>query len=303
VSHQTILGSDAPCPTSPFHTPNPAVRLRSGSQARPAGLSWARGQTSPRYVRRLRARLLDYCDRGPYAVQFHVASYRGGYVALRGAEAFGELVGVLASLDLPEVESRRARRQAELDARGNGRRTAGIQSGLNDLIKDRLTDGSLHWRSQVPVFSPDRGSAKGFWTMDFHKRFPSQRNGVGIEVTFNHAEALAWTLIRPTLAHEASTVIPESRIDVGAIIIGTDDLKGPRRNRRMDSAVGTYERLRTLLPKMKWVLPVPLVIFGLDWAEGSQVGSVEEIDLHEDASGLAGPEPVMVPVQAVRSDR
>jgi hypothetical protein len=72
-----------------------------------------------------------------------------------------------------------------------------------------------------------------------------------------------------------------SRIDVGCIIIGTDDLKGNRKEGlRMDSAVGTYERLITVIPKMRSVLPGPLVIFGLDWADGGQVGGINELSLH-----------------------
>ena len=122
--------------------------------------------------------------------------------------------------------------------------------------------------------------------MDFAKPF---REGirVGMEVTFNHGEAIPWTLIRPTLAHESEGVLPKARIDVGVIISGSDHLKGTRKEGlRMDSAVGTYERLRTLLPKMRAVLPAPLVVYGLDWAEGGLSGAPEEISLHTSQSGL-----------------
>jgi hypothetical protein len=232
-------------------------------------------------------------------VQFRVASYRGGLVALRGAGAYDELASVLSSISIADIDARRQRRQESMSSRGTNR-TAGIQSGLNAAIRERLSGKELGWEKEVPVFEPDPASEKGVWTIDFHKRFPSLRYGVGLEVTFNHAEALPWTLIRPTLAYQAETVLPGSRIDVGAIIIGTDHLKGPRGNRRMDSAVGTYERLRTLLPKMKWVLPAPLVVFGLDWVDGAFAGEADEIDLYEHGSGLARPPAVMIRTDAVR---
>ncbi|MCI4326222.1 MAG: hypothetical protein L3K16_01085 [Thermoplasmata archaeon] len=235
-------------------------------------------------------------------MQFRVASYRGGMVALKGAGAFDELAAVLGSISIADIDARRRHRQASMTAKG-AKRTAGIQSGLNAAIRETLARVEHGWRTEVQVFDADEGTDKGVWTIDFHKQFPSLRYGVGLEVTFNHAEALPWTLIRPTLAYQAETVTRGSRIDIGAIIIGTDHLKGPGKDRRMDSAVGTYERLRTLLPKMKWVLPAPMVIFGLDWADGAQSGPVDEIDIYEERSGLPRPAPVMVPIHAVRPNR
>jgi hypothetical protein len=212
---------------------------------------------------------------------------------MAASSAFEEVSSVLAGISLAEVDERRAMRQAEATEKSQ-RTHVGVQKGLNQILRERLGACSPPWRSEVPVFPPDPGSGKGFWTMDFHKRFPRLRNGVGIEVTFNHAEALPWTLIRPTLAYQSESVVKGSRIDVAGVIIGTDQLKGGRPRLRMDSAVGTYERLRTLLPKMKWVLPGPMVIFGLDWAEGGQTGDVDEIDLYALDSGLPKPDPIMV---------
>ena len=179
-----------------------------------------------------------------------------------------------------------AQKQAEADAVGKTRRNVGIQTGLNEIFRERLTGLPEPWKAEVPVFEPDEASGKGFWTMDFRKSFTGLPNGVGVEATFNHAEALAWTLIRPTLAYQSEAVLPGSRIDVAAVLIGTDQLKrGPEGN-RMDSRSGSTERLRTLLPKMKWVLPAPIVIFGIEWGDGPQIGDVEEIDLYTLSSGL-----------------
>ncbi len=209
-------------------------------------------------------------------MRFHVRSYRHGYELMTAVGAVEELAASLESISkrrLDELRSERQRKQS---------RRAGIQDGLNAELVRLLTHPDRAWRSQAPLYRPDRESGKGLWTMDFHKTFPKD-TGVGIEVTFNHAEALPWTLIRPALAYQSDDVLPESRIEVGAIIIGTDHLKGSRSEPgglRMDSAVGTFERLLALLPRLKWVIPVPLAIFGLDWEDGGMSGHPERVNLH-----------------------
>jgi hypothetical protein len=222
-------------------------------------------------------------------MQFRVSSFRNGIQILRASGAFDELVGVLTRITLEEVSRLRESSQGRYDARAQerGPRKAGIQNGLNKLLKARLQEAG--WTPEVAVFEKDPAARKGMWTMDFVKAF---REGiaVGLEVTFNHAEALPWTLIRPTLAHESETALPAARIHVGVVVIGTDHLKGnSSEGFRMDSAVGTYERLRTLLPKMRAVLPAPLVILGLDWKDGGLTGVVEEISMHTSMSGLGFP--------------
>lgn len=217
-------------------------------------------------------------------MQYHVSSYRQGFELLSTANALEDLVTSLESLTLETISQRRLERQKVLNERAGlrGPRKAGIQDGLNAELERLLTHPDRAWRSQAPLYEADAGTRKGFWTMDFHKLFPHEF-GVGIEVTFNHAEALPWTLVRPALAYQSDDVLPESRIEVGAIIIGTDQLKGRRSDAgglRMDSAVGTYERLLALLPRLKWVIPVPLAIFGLDWADGRMAGSPTRVNLH-----------------------
>lgn len=218
-------------------------------------------------------------------MQFHVSSYRQGYELLTTAGATEDLVTSLESLTLERIETKRSERQKEYDERagpGGRPRKAGIQDGLNAELERLLTHADRAWRSQAALFKADAGTKKGFWTMDFHKLFPGDI-GVGVEVTFNHAEALPWTLVRPALAYQSDDVAPDARIEVGAVVIGTDNLKGSRKEGaglRMDSAVGTYERLLTLLPRLKWVIPVPLAIFGLDWADGKMVGGPNRVNLH-----------------------
>jgi hypothetical protein len=61
---------------------------------------------------------------------------------------------------------------------------------------------------------------------------------IGVEVSFNHAEAIPWTFTRLNLAGESDRVLPEHQIDVGVAFFATETLK---RWSRMDSAVGTFE--------------------------------------------------------------
>lgn len=197
---------------------------------------------------------------------------------------------MLQSIQLQTITAKQTERQAHYNEKPRPRK-AGIQNGLNKEIKRILREEHSGWVPEAPVFEPDEETGAGFWTMDFHKHVPELRHGVGVEVTFNHAEAMTWTLVRPTLAYQAEGVIPESRIDVAAIIVGTRNLKGVGEPKlRMDSSVVTYERLRTLLPRLKWVLPAPMVFFALDWADGGQVGQVDEIDLYKLSSGLKFPD-------------
>lgn len=220
-------------------------------------------------------------------LRFHVRSYRNGLQILESSPAYEEIARVLASIRLETIDAARKELQATYEtkakAKGGPPRKAGIQTGLNKILREHLTIAG--WRSEVPVFNADSETEKGVWTMDFAKSFPKARMTIGVEVTFNHGEALTWTPLRLALAHEAEDVLPDARINVGCIIIGTDHLKGDRRRGlRMDSAVGTFERLITVLPKMRAVLPAPLVIFGLDWEDGGIAGDAAEIDLHSSAA-------------------
>lgn len=221
-------------------------------------------------------------------MRFQVASYRNGIQILRASGALDELASVLGGIHRSQVDERRNARQARSDERaakdGGRPRKAGIQDGMNAILDERLA--AAGWESQVKIFSLDVGAKKGIWTMDFAKSF-KEGIRVGVEVTFNHAEAMPWTLVRPTLAHEAEGVLEGARIHVGVIIIPTDQMKGKGKDLRMDGAVGTYERLRTLLPKMRSVLPAPLVIIGLDWDDGAWDGSSKELRLHTSLSDLS----------------
>jgi hypothetical protein len=97
--------------------------------------------------------------------------------------------------------------------------------------------------------------------MDFIK------DRIGVEVSFNHAEAVPWTFTRLNIAGESEKVIPEHRIDVGVAFFATETLK---RWARMDSAVGTFELARAWLEMMRPIMPIPVLVVGLSadaWPE------------------------------------
>src|SRR6266480_2486837 len=128
---------------------------------------------------------------------------------------------------------------------------AGGQSAINELFRRAL--GGAGWRSEPRLFEATDRTMRG-WKMDFIKR------GVGVEVSFNHAEAIPWTFTRLNIAGESLEVEAENRIDVGVAFFATDALK---KWARMDSAVGTFESAWVWLQLMKPLMPIPILVVGL----------------------------------------
>lgn len=142
----------------------------------------------------------------------------------------------------------------------SGRRAPrGGQTVMNKLFDDQLSS-SDGWIRQPRLFTEHDLSA---WKMDF------RRDRVGIEVSFNHAEAVAWQFTRLNLAAESQRVLPEAQIDVGIVIVAHSSLKEWA---RMDSAIGTFDRFSAWLREMKPILPTPILLIGLHadgWRETS----------------------------------
>lgn len=132
----------------------------------------------------------------------------------------------------------------------------GGQTVVNRLF-ERLLRREDGWVPQPRLFR-DRDLEE--WKMDF------LRERVGVEVSFNHAEAIPWQFTRLNIAGESERVIAESRIDVGVVISATSSLK---QWARMDSAVGTFEKFQAWLREMRPILPIPILLVGLV-AEGWQ---------------------------------
>ena len=130
---------------------------------------------------------------------------------------------------------------------------------VNALIDRRLRELG-GWTPQPHLFE---AAELEKWKMDFRK------DGIGVEVSFNHAEAIPWQFTRLNIAGESERVVEEHRIDVGVVVCAAPSLK---RWARMDSAVGTFQQFRAWLREMRPILPVPLMLIGLE-AEGWPMGT------------------------------
>lgn len=90
--------------------------------------------------------------------------------------------------------------------------------------------------------------------MDFVK------DRIGVEVSFNHAEAIPWTFTRVDLASEAEAVRTPAKIEVGVVVCADRSLKAWS---RMDGAVGTFDLARAWLNLMRPIIPLPIMVVGL----------------------------------------
>lgn len=157
-------------------------------------------------------------------------------------------LGLRQAIDSIDRETVIAEQQGLADA---GRRIPkGGQTVMNRLF-ERLLRPEDGWVRQPRLF---RDSDLEEWRMDF------LRDRVGVEVSFNHSEAIPWQFTRLNIAGESERVMAESRIDVGVVICATASLK---RWSRMDGAVGTFDKFQAWLREMRPILPIPILLIGL----------------------------------------
>lgn len=209
-------------------------------------------------------------------MDFETFNFRNALAILSQRPEWDELTDVIRSITRDDVIAAQERLAA-----GRKSAPAGAQQAVNRLFEDRLPEPG--WIRQCRLFEdtdPTTNQDLARWTMDFVKRGSaapgSQESdfGFGVEVTFNHSEAIAWTLVRLDLASESGVrVRDDARIDVGVAIYASRAFKAWG---KVDGAVGTFEQARLWLTLMKPVLPIPLVLVGLkardvggvfDWAE------------------------------------
>lgn len=140
--------------------------------------------------------------------------------------------------------------------KSTGRRVpAGAQTAINQLFREQLQP--LGWIPEPQLFPAVEHDLRK-WKMDFLKA------RIGVEVSFNHAEAVPWTFTRLNIAGESEKVLKEHGVDVGVAFFATESLK---RWGKMDSAVGTFELAIAWLEMMRPIMPIPILVVGLS-AEG-----------------------------------
>lgn len=213
-------------------------------------------------------------------MRFHVLDVNGGVEDLEACGAYAEISEAVGGISLWEAAGLHSEKEAEgkqLDRmRGKTPINRGVQSILRELLGDRLTLTDRGWAKKVDVF-PDPGPSlrrPSGWTLDYRGTYPDGTR-VGLVVSFNHGEALPRNLLRLALAC-TEDVGEQAEIDIGAMIIGTDQLKGKGKDSRMDSSVGTLEQVIPLIDWMGPAMPpAPLSVFGIDWADGGFAGEME----------------------------
>ena len=135
------------------------------------------------------------------------------------------------------------------------RKAKSISEAINHLIDERLS--AINWNRQSYIFTDPayRNSRNNSnWRLDFAK------DDISIEVAFNHGEAVAWNLIKPTLAGELNHVEKAIQTRAGIIICATDEMKSAG---GFDNAIGSYEKFLQYLPPLNNLLTIPMVIVGL----------------------------------------
>lgn len=145
---------------------------------------------------------------------------------------------------------------------GAKRRAKSISDAINSILDQKLIERG--WTRQSRIFK-DRDTYEGTtWTLDFSKgiRESESQTGIAVEVVFNHGEAIAWNLIKLSLAAENNFVRKETDIGdgVGIYICATDALK---QSGGFDGAVGEYEKVLKYLDPLNAKIIRPIVVVGL----------------------------------------
>ena len=146
----------------------------------------------------------------------------------------------------------------------DSRHAKSISDAINTRLDIKLVE--LGWTRQSRIFRDQDTYTGTTWTLDFSKGSITNNNrkiGIAIEVVFNHGEAIAWNLIKLSLASENNFVRKETDIGdgVGVYVCATNELKIAG---GFDSAVGEYEKVLKYLDPLNAKLIRPMIIVGLE---------------------------------------
>lgn len=193
-------------------------------------------------------------------MNYKLHSFRHGEIILNNKPDFkivwNELLDAIKNITDEEII---------LHHENNPRQAKSISESINNILKDKLM--KLGWNKESYIFQDDEYSGNR-WRLDFAK------DGISVEVAFNHGEAIAWNLIKPVLAGELNHVQKEVDTEIGVIICATKELKDKG---GFDGAVGEYEKFLTYLNPLRDILSVPIVIIGLEAPETFEI-KVKKVD-------------------------
>ncbi|MYC31546.1 MAG: hypothetical protein F4X64_00015 [Chloroflexi bacterium] len=194
-------------------------------------------------------------------MDFETFNFRNALAILQYRPEWGDLRSVIGTMTREMIIDK----QEEIAARRQ--RPKGAQVATNALFREKLSHSP--WQSESRLFEQDYlfGNSKTTgWKMDFLIRGDpltegsSTDFGMGVEIAFNHAEAIPWTLIRMNLAAQFEDVRRESRIDVGIGIFASEAFKSWG---RLDGAAGTFEQAQRWLSISRHAIPTPILLIGL----------------------------------------
>jgi hypothetical protein len=146
---------------------------------------------------------------------------------------------------------------------GAKRKAKSISDAINKTFEKKLV--ARKWKRQSRIFK-DRDTYKGTtWTLDFSKQsqvISGATTGVAVEVVFNHGEAIAWNLIKLSMAAENNYVRKETDIGegIGIYVCATAQMK---KLGGFDGAVGEYEKVLKYLDPLNSKIIRPMIIVGL----------------------------------------
>jgi hypothetical protein len=145
--------------------------------------------------------------------------------------------------------------------RSQKRSAKSISEAINKLLDEKLT--KREWNRQSPIYKDEDLSGKT-WTLDFSKGMrdsDGKESGMPVEVVFNHGEAIAWNLIKLSLALESNVQKKfHFNTSVGVYICASKQLKDKG---GFDGAIGEYEKVLKYLKPLDQKMIKPLVVIKL----------------------------------------
>ena len=221
-------------------------------------------------------------------MEYDTFSHRHGLIITENNvtlnEQWLEITETLGGITDEEIISR-------FESRGENR-GKGIQNTLNNLIKEKLVE-HYNWDkeskifNEIPYINSNEAGMK-YFRLDFAKnkdcicepKCDRGKHGMSIEVSFNHREALAWNLLKPSIASELNHVKKAFQTDIGVLITPKDEMLDLDRNNYqgsgLDGAIGTFELVKKYLKVLQIQLSCPMIIIGIHQPKSFYIDTSQE---------------------------